>query len=108
MLGEKREGSVSVLFQNNQWTVTDWGLQSIKPGAPYEYNIAAGRLLETGNDGTPTYDWPLQMGEKTWIDMQAFEEAFRKALDLHAGKYKGTVDRENLDNSFAAARNRYR
>jgi hypothetical protein len=65
-------------------------------------------LLETANDGTPTYDWPFHMGEKTLIDMAAFEEAFREAVKVHAGKYKGTVDTALLDESFAAGRARIR
>jgi hypothetical protein len=108
MLSAKQETSVGYLFQNRQWGVTEWGLQSIQPGAPYEYNIEAERLLETGNDGTPLYDWPFHMGEKTWIDMSAFEEAFREALRIHSGKYEGTVDSALLDQSFAAGRARSR
>lgn len=99
---------MAILFQNDQWAVTDWGLKSIKPGAPYEYEIAAKRLLETGNDGTSTYDWPVHMAEKSWINMDAFEEAFRQAIVVHTGKYEGLVDAENLDKSFAAGRARSR
>jgi hypothetical protein len=55
------------LFENCQWAVTHWGLESVKPGAPYAYNIAAERLLETGAaGGGKFYDWPIQMAEKTW------------------------------------------
>lgn len=81
-----------ILYQNRQWAVTDWGMTSIKPGAPYEYEIAAGRLLEIGNHGEMIYNWFPQLAEKTWIDYDAFVEAFKQALDLHKGKYKGVVD----------------
>lgn len=92
------------LFENQQWAVTDWGLQSIKPGAPYEYNIEAERLLEKASaGGGKFYDWPIQMAGKNWINMAAFTEAFNKALELHKGKYKGDVDRGLLEASFKEA-----
>jgi len=98
---------VATMFENNQWAVTDWGLQSVKPGAPYEYNIGAERLLEMNGSGRGQfYDWPVHMAEKNWIDMAAFSEAFRKALDLHKGKYRGSVDQKLLEASFAEAQNR--
>ena len=42
------EENVCILYKNQQWAVTDWGLTSTKPGAPYHYEIAASRLLERG------------------------------------------------------------
>ena len=96
-----------VKFKNNQWAVTSWGLQSIKPGAPYEYNIAASRLLEKhGAGGGKFYDWPSHMAQKTWIDIEAFIEAFQKALVAHKGKYKGDADEALLAASFTDARER--
>jgi hypothetical protein len=95
------------LFENCQWAVTHWGLESVKPGAPYAYNIAAERLLETGAaGGGKFYDWPIQMAEKTWINMGAFSEAFRRALEVHMGKYKGEVDQALLEESFKEAQRR--
>lgn len=96
---------MAILFQNKQWAVTDAGLHSIEP---YQYEIPAERLLETANDSTKLYDWPYHMAEKTWIDMAAFEEAFRKATEVHAGKYKGLVDPALLDESFVAGWKRLR
>jgi hypothetical protein len=40
------------------------------------------------------------MAEKTWINVGAFGEAFRKAL---MGKYKGEVDQALLEESFKEA-----
>jgi len=92
------------LYQNRQWAVTDWGLTSVKPGAPYEYEIVASRLLETANHGETIYDWPSQLAEKTWVDFDAFIEAYKQALVLHAVKYKGTVDSVMLERSIQYAR----
>ena len=92
------------LFENAQWAVTQWGLTSIKPGAPYEYEIAAKRLLETGNQRGLQYDWPTQVAEKTWVDFELFLEAFNQATTLHAGKYKGSVDPTMMAESVQAAR----
>jgi hypothetical protein len=95
------------LFQNGQWAVTDWGLESVRPGAPYAYNIAAERQLETGAaGGGKFYDWPIQMAEKTLVDTRAFSEAFRKALEIHREKYKGEVNHALLEESFKEAQRR--
>ncbi len=94
-------------FQNHQWAATDYGLESTKPGAPYEYNIEASRLLEMKGAGRgELYDWPYHMAEKTWVDIEAFIEAFTKALELHEGRYEGSVDSAILGASIDAARSR--
>ena len=95
------------IFKNTQWEVTDWGLTSIKPSAPYEYEIAASRLLETANFGGKKYNWPRQIAEKTWADLKAFLEAYAQAIEFHKGKYKGTVDLKLMQESIAMAWNEY-
>lgn len=95
---------MKVLYQNAQWAVTDWGLTSIKPGAPYEYEIAANRLLETNVGEEGIYSWFPQLAEKTWIDYGSFVAAFTQALDLHKGKYKGVVDPKMLAASIQYGR----
>lgn len=67
-----------------------------------EYNIAAHRLPEK-DDGTSAYVWPKHMGEKRWIDMSAFDEAFRKALEVHSGRFGYEVNAAHLGGRFAAA-----
>ncbi|MFB0493630.1 hypothetical protein ABIE45_006286 [Methylobacterium sp. OAE515] len=92
-----------VLFENRQWRVDEDGVESVDP-AP-EYWFEAKRLSETtARSGETFYDWPLQMADKTWIDIEAFIEAFTKALELHAGKYAPPVDEDMLARSVERAR----
>jgi hypothetical protein len=98
-----------MIFKNDQWAVTDWGLEALLPGAPSDCLIPASRLLEMGGIGNnKLYDWPLHLAEKTWTDIEAFNEAFVKALELHKGKYRGLVDLKMLRASIDSARERAR
>jgi hypothetical protein len=91
------------MFKNAQWDVTDYGLEVVKPLAPYE--ISADRLTETTErSGNTFYDWPVHMAEKTWVDIGAFNEAFEEALEEHKGRYSPRVDSTMLDASFIEAR----
>lgn len=99
---------MTILFRNSQWAVTNIGLHSLTPAAPYKYDIEAERLLERTDAGTTIYKWPLHMAEKNWIDFAAFEEAFRKALEEHVGKYKEHVEPDVLETSFSAGWERIR
>jgi hypothetical protein len=99
------------LFKNVQWAVTAHGLEAIGgwidrpswPGGP-SYFIAANRLTEKRPGTERLYDWPLHMAEKTWVDIDAFIAAFTKALELHKGRYPGTVNRKMLDATIAKVR----
>ena len=92
---ESGEPASKVLYQNHQWAVTDYGVESVKPAPTYHFS--ADRLLEEAGAGMgKLYDWPVHMAEKTWVDINAFNDAFTKAIELHAGRYKGTVDRAKL------------
>ena len=98
-----------VFFKNAQWAVTEWGLEAARPGAPCEYFIPAHRLLERSGIGYgELYDWPLHLAEKTWIDMDAFNEAFAEALKHHKGKYRGDVDKKILLASIDRTRTQVR
>jgi hypothetical protein len=90
-------------FKNHQWAVTDYGVESLKP-AP-DYHFTAQRLTEQTDRGNgPVYDWPPHMAEKTWVDTEAFIEAFTNALEIHAGKYDPPLDEAMLRASIAEAR----
>jgi len=94
---------MATVFENHQWEVTDYGVESKRP-AP-TYNFEAARLLETADHGHgPMYDWPVHMAEKTWVDIEAFIEAFEQALAIHKGKYDGKADPEMMSESLRVAR----
>ena len=94
---------MAALFQNRQWKVTNYGVETRKPEAPYQFE--AKQLLETTDRGNGLlYDWPVHLAEKSWVDIEAFIEVFAKALEIHKGKYAGTVDPEMLEASLAEAR----
>ena len=93
------------LFHNKQWEVTEYGLESCEPKVPYKYAIEAARLGKKTTRGNQTlYEWPVQLTEKSWVDIEAFIEAFKEALKLHAGKYGAPVDENILRESIEYAR----
>jgi len=93
------------LYKNKQWEVTPWGLEEVKPSAPSEYKIIADQLLTKGGiGGGELYDWPCHVAQKSWVDIDLFCEAFKEALAHHKGKYKGEVDEQVLEQTFAKAR----
>ncbi|MBL4747582.1 MAG: hypothetical protein JKY17_01955 [Magnetovibrio sp.] len=90
-------------FSNNQWSVTDKGLETIHP-AP-QYFIDKGRLTETsGLEQGTIYVWPAQLAEKTWVDIEAFIEAYIKALEIHEGHYSPALDSSMLETSLKTVR----
>lgn len=91
-----------VLFKNSQWVVTDTHVQSVKPAPDYHFEI--GRLTEAERAPGETYDWPVHMAEKTWVDIEAFIEAFEQGLTIHTGKYKPPVDASILTATIVEAR----
>jgi hypothetical protein len=93
-----------VLFENRQWRVTAYGLRSIEPAPTFK--LSAERFLETNR--AEFYDWPVQMAEKNWVDIEAFIEAFTRALSLHAGKLNEAADPAKLRASIAKARQQAR
>lgn len=56
-----------ILWQNEQWQVTDWGLECIG----HDYDIPAVDLH--------SMDWLRHMSEKRWVDKAAFVEAYAEA-----------------------------
>ena len=95
---------MSDLYRNHQWRVTKHGMESIKPAPTYEFE--AKRLSETTDrSGAIYYDWPIHMAEKNWVDLDAFIDAFSRALDLHAGRYDPPKDGDMLADSIAYAKN---
>ena len=90
------------LYRNHQWMVTKDGLESVKPAPTYPIN--ADRLWDKQDRGHgEMYDFPLQMAEKSWVDIDAFVEAFRSALEYHSSLLGKSIDTDLLNISCNAA-----
>ncbi len=67
-----------IRYRNRQWAVTEYGLENV--AGPYHYHIPGTDLrIPMGGDGT----WVDHMSAKNWVDIDAFEDAFRRALEIH-------------------------
>ena len=65
------------IFENDDWLVTESGLEHKRTG----YFIERDSLGQRREDGLWT--WPLHMAEKSWCAMQSFTEAFSRAASLY-------------------------
>jgi hypothetical protein len=91
-------------FRNGQWEVTNYGVASLRIGAPYRFQIDAEDLIATDTfGGQRLYVWPLHVLQKSWVKSNLFFEAFKFAIEVHEGKYPGQVDNELLNTSFSEA-----
>jgi hypothetical protein len=95
---------MTTFFENNQWKVTDYGMEGAGEYSWYHFN--AERLVEDQNNDNRGryYDWPLHMAEKTWIDIEAFISAFEEALKIHKARLPQPVDPTILRASLDLAR----
>jgi hypothetical protein len=89
-------------FQNQQWLVTERGLTAVPQGSLPPYHIEAERLLLRREGGL--YLWPMQVAAKSWVDFDAFEEAFRHAVQLVPVSNVQKLDPDLLERSITAAR----
>lgn len=69
----------NILFRNLQWAVTAYGLENVR--GPYHYYIAKTDLKIPM--GSPDRTWVDHMASKNWVDVELFEEAFHRALEIH-------------------------
>lgn len=97
------------LWSNWQWAVTSFGLEilSNETEKSIECRIPIDSLLAVHGCGR-VYLWPWEMAMKKWIDFDAFEEAFREALEKHKRtlekQWRLRVDEEFLNTSLRRAR----
>jgi len=70
-----------IRYRNRQWAVTAYGIENIR--GPYHYYIPKSDLKITM--GSPGRTWVDHMAEKNWVDVDAFSEAFNRALEIHGG-----------------------
>jgi len=99
------------LWDNGRWAVTEFGLEPLYSKEPERYEayvIPAVHLLDTRGFVAPFYFWPVQVAAQAWFDLDAFEEAFKKALAIHSRRYRLVVDHHILDKSFRRARGQRR
>ena len=97
---------------NWQWAITDQALEAAGgttsdriAGETSPYTIHLDRLLEISErGGVAYYDWPAHMAEKTWVDVDAFNEAFVQAIRYQFGNELTGVDRAMLDASLELGR----
>ena len=68
------ERSMDMVFENDEWAVTEAGLEHKGIG----YFIEREQLGMRRTDGL--WNWPLQLAEKTWYRPQPFAEALAQAL----------------------------
>ena len=89
-------GGQGVIWQNADWQITSTGLSSRKQN----YEISIAQLDELRDVAAHIAMWPLQMAEKSWVDIETFTEAFQQALVVHR---PDALDRLDLSTSFAMA-----
>jgi hypothetical protein len=65
-----------IRYRNRQWAVTDYGIENIR--GPYHYYIPKSDLKM--RMGSPDRTWVDHMAEKNWVDVEAFQDAFQRAL----------------------------
>lgn len=87
------------MYMNSQWRVTQRGLETVE-GAARDYWIDASKLVETRleSDGL-VYEHLADLGLKTWLIQEFFEEAYEAALAYHAARLPTPVDATILERS---------
>lgn len=92
------------MYANNQWRVTEHGLETLE-GERREYFITPANLVAIRNDGDgPVYEFLVDMGVKSWIDPDAFEASYGEALKIHANRLPRPIDAEIFSRSINAFR----
>jgi hypothetical protein len=81
------------VFENEEWLVTESGLEHKTTG----YFIERESLANRRSDGLWT--WPMQMAEKSWCAMRPFAEAFSRAASIY-----NVETSAELEQSFSLAR----
>jgi hypothetical protein len=91
-----------LLFVKYDWAVTDFGLELLSDSQELweRYRIPGHELLEMHG---LRYKWPVRVAKEPWANFDAFEEMFRKAIQVHYVKLSPEED-DILDVSFHEAR----
>jgi DNA-binding MarR family transcriptional regulator len=84
-------------LKNHQWSVIDVGIKCLS----HEYEITKSQLTELREPTMGIAMWPLQMAEKSWVDIEAFLMAYENALIVHNPPGVENID---IEASFQRAR----
>lgn len=84
------------IYQGSQWRVTGRGMERTEADEASGYYIDR-EVLARGISNVDA-SWPVHMAEKSWIDLDDFEKAYRAAV-AHFG-----LEVPNIDEMFARAR----
>ena len=80
----KEENRRNVYWAGRQWCVTEYGLETIRPG---RYLVEAERLGDLSHGKVPKAERLRHVAEKTWVDVEDLIAAFSVAVLVHAGKF---------------------
>lgn len=64
-----------IIWKGRQWAVTTYGIEC-RNGL---YHIQKHRIRESNNG----HGWVDHMSEKTWVDIDDFKEALRRAMETY-------------------------
>ncbi len=91
-----------VLWDNTRWAVTSFGLEPLYSSMSEKFErfmIPTDSLLQMHNSRS-VYYWPMIIAGQEGLDLEGFEEAFRKAIEIHRCK----ADEKILEVSLRRAR----
>ena len=89
MIAQRKE---TILYKNNTWRVTEQNVETLDGF----YWIPVNKLGDI-REGTSLPEWPIHLCEKNWVNSEEFMDAFRFALKVHRGKYRGSFSERLLD-----------
>jgi hypothetical protein len=90
-------------FQDARWSVTDFGLEAVTPDQE-TCRIPVSRLLEIdGESFVPLYVYPMRVSALVGVDIEAFLDAWQKAIDVH-GHLLPRIDQRILAETSHQAR----
>lgn len=102
MFGDPVELKGPIHFENDQWAVTDYGLEC--KVTAYELPVG-GLLLQHDTGGSAAME---HVCHKTWVDIDAFAEGLRMAIYHHHPRAMIPFDLQQAVEMLTAARDRPR
>lgn len=88
---------------NDEWIVDDLGMRVEMHDGTFIIDAASLADMISVRDAEYLY-WPVHIASETRFDIERFIEAYRMALDRHAGRYSPDIDPTLLERSVEVAR----